>query len=771
MNFLLVVGGGEGVAGLAPTPSLTLRPTCRAVSFGLNPDCGSLAITTVDISEGGAPTVSSPSLSTGPTGLGVKARGIPRILSVAGAYDWNVIWKSWGLIVQDQRVHVCEFSVSGSIGRVWSIAVAEVCAGHSARCGLVLDGSVIVVATEDSIMVSWLPEEPSIEAEGVLFPDCESNPTADVLVRGGRDSDGLCREVFAIGKKTSVCALFRLRVESDGGLKSTQIGAVRDTKESVPMAYVSARGAAFDANAGVLVTTWSDGRVSWVSATTGICVRKCAKLPESAGSPCAIRLAPSVSRAFVTTRKESGDLQVWELSTPSASSECSLYQCVESMDPKGLAMFCGLSRESDPLSEFDTKSPDTFMTCRHIGGETTLSSASFASQSSDFGLKQLERIQLRLDTRLRSGIAALVEANLVVSEKEGILRHAREMLYHVTGDSTAPSASHLFQEKLEPVLSDNDKDGGHRKFSRVRRMGLVPNCGQALRARDPGALMPALVTGDDSLVRPVAAEHFLDPSSSYLCFAVDATILVVEPCHIWLEVQLAEVLSLRWETLEFKVERNAGKRCCLVTRVLLCDVISCSANGLSDLRAEVRVVSSSGGVQQLGCFSIAPPVLSNSRTRGPPEWCSRSMGLLAERMNVIGRGADSRFLERSRLRRDALSASISAVSLDDVSRISVETSGGVSLVAAAARVLECAPDGVRLEIASLASPVVETADSCVSRINNELVCTRETGRNRSITGDQFASLLTCQARVDEEFGAFEEMFSGMSPPKLISTSN
>lgn len=765
LNTMLVVGGGQGVAGLAPIPSLTPRPTRRAVSFGLTADCGAPAITIVDLSEDGTPTVSSPSSSVGPEGLLVKPRGTPRVLSVGGAYDWNVLWKSWGLIAQGQRVHVCEFSITGSIGRVWNIALNGIGAGQNVRCALVLDESVLVVATGDSLMVSLLPEEPSLETKDLLRPSFEGILSVDVLVRGECDGDGLCRELFAIGKRDSVCALFRMRIGSDGGLKTTKVGAVRDAKESVPMAYVSAGGAALDPNASVLLIAWSDGRVSWVSTTTAVCVRNCAKLPEIAGAPCAIRLAPSLSRFYITTRQETGDLQVWILLAPSASSSCSVSQCVESMDPRGLAVLCEHPRGSGRLSEFDGLSANTFIVCSHEKGATTLSASNSGAQLSTSGLQQLERMQLRLDTRLRSGIAALVEANLVVSEKEHILRHARQMLYHVTGNTTAPSASRIFQEELEPVPTG--KDGRHR---RVRRTRFVPNSRQSLPTRDPGALLPALVAGDDNLVHSVTAEHFLDSSCSYLCFAVDSTVSCAEPCLIWLEVQLGEVLGLIWDALEFETGRGRGKRCCLVTRVLLSDLISCSASGLSDLRAEARVVSASGRVQLLGSFTIAPPVFNLARTREPPKWCSKSMSLFAERMNIIGRGADSQFLERSKLRKDAISSSISSLSLDRVSRISVETSGGVHLVTAAARVLECAADGVSLEIASLAPPLVATADSCVSRVNNELEGARETGRNRCLTGNRFASLLCRQAEADEEFGAFEEMFVGVTLPELVVAS-
>lgn len=769
MSFLSVVGGGAGAAALAPASTLTLRPTCRAVSLALSPDDGTFAIATVDISDGLVPALGSPSFSVLP--VDVTGLGTGRVLAVHGAYDWDTVWKSWALIAHSQKVFVYELSATGSIAGVWSVELTEGFAGQNILCGAVLDGSVLVVATDEFLLVSRLPRAPSFGAKDVTFDDSESVLSVDVLVRGMRDSDGLCREVFAIGKKNTVSVLFRLLVAPNDGVQVTNIGAVRVTKESVPLAYVAAGGAALDAIAGILVIAWSDGRVSWVSTASAICMRRCVMLSRTAGVPCAIRLAPSVSRVFVTIREEGGDLQLWVISAPSAVAEYSLAQCVEAMDPRGVAVVAGHGRGND---DFDSSSQNTILICAFSGSDVKLSLLSSVSvpQFSTVGRYQLGKVQLRLDTRLRSGIAALVEAKLVVLEKERILQHARQMLHHVTGNSTTPSPSRLFLENLEPVLEEYESGGGHRGFTRFRRAETVASGKQASPSRDPGARLPAYISGDDDIVQLVGAEHFLDPSRLYLYFAVDATISTIEPCRVWIEVQLGAAIWVRWEALEFQIERGAfaEKRCCLITRVLMSDLVSCCSNGLSDLCAEIRAVSSSGRVQFICSFTVAPIFLSMRCARLLPEWCWSSLRTFGEHVDIVGRGVNSRLLQRAKGQQgDATSTSISVISFENVSRLSLETSDGVSLVTAASRVLEFAADSVSLEIASIASTLVSKCNHCASLLNEELTAVRSFSRHCSVRSDELASLLRRQGNADEALGIFEENLASFSLSDMKST--
>jgi hypothetical protein len=549
--------------------------------------------------------------------------------------------------------------------------------------------------------------------------------------------------------------------------------------------------AAFDICTKSVVIACSHGLIFWVNARTARIVHSVA-LPESAGSPLKVRFGPSSGDLMLTcVAKKSTSaadlLELWALRGRQVDVERSdnIGMCFRTQDWKGMLNLMDFAvLLSDDCAASGEERVDDWLVAVRFGSdsEDNTVAPTFCMERLPWNMIegsassiQHAKMQQRLRMRLRAGLRSLVEANIVAEEKRRLVSHLRRILDYVADGGPVPPPKQIFRKSLENVL-----EGPVQR----KRKGQVNPCFQEgqrrLEGRDPGLAVPAVPRRDDKLIRVLRLVHFLDHSGQFLVVALNASVVgskpfthatdicapetAAGPDYIWIELQIADVIDVPWETTE-KENAASDRTITFVARVNLSDLVSACQGGLSELRANMRAVCSDGRGQVLGSFSIAPNVLSGGTLMrpGPPEWCTAECGVFSEQATVVARGGALsviKGLERKWAKRQG-GVSVRVHSCESTGLLQVEAPNGITLAASAAEILNRAPDELYFRLAPIAEPRVRTLDASGRVLSEELSATRRYARQQTPTAESFQDLLRGQIQTDEAFGLLEEAFVGV----------
>jgi hypothetical protein len=806
------------------------EPT-RCVSVRAND--GNIVANLFSIADGANHLVAGPSCN--PLPLPGEWEGA-EIASISAAVDSSCgVLCTWVVVVRSDRADLAASGDNVWIGRFggadgtnlshWcsfhcSSASAGVCSdnGNSASV-FILDGPVFVFCALGRVSIvsinsqrrcneqTAVPPANVVAFEHILCALCDSHGKRSMLLcLGSRDSSRDCASprVFVSINAADTSNMNAIgAINGDGGVPRNVV----ECEEFLGKVAC----AALDTRANVLFLVWSTGYIWWLDVMAGKCLRSEA-LPPLAGIPLSVRLIPDHQHAFVTcSARNSNTLEVWVIAlTGAVTSSSSLYKyakCFGNEEWRGVFgrfdFVALLARDDDSVTLLSADGRDAgpeeprIVAGRYLGINSNASSLSFTVSDlphfQDYSPvshgRQLERVQRRLEARLRVGLRALVEASVISDEKQNMVAHMRGLLNNIADNAPAPTSSEIFTTPLAELVEPMCGKMSRAPIAVQSELTVDRN---RLTGRDPGIIAPAYASRDDDLVRVIRAQHFVDQSGVFFMIAVDAT-LRKRDCNIsshralptgwteavWIEIQAGTINDALWEATEVLVGSQKDRRVTFVTRIALSSLVASCGVGLSELRAEVRAVCSNKQAQVLGAFSIAPSVLlggsgirsrsssssSSRRALSIPTWCKNACISFSEYAEVVARGAEAAGLSECRrvVSRDGDDeVNVTVRISESVARLTINTSTGVKLAAAAANVVEFAADGVEMGLAMVTGSRTRAMDAAARAITGELEVTRDFARQHETTSSSLIELLKKQIATDEAVGHLEETFVGLN---------
>lgn len=815
-------GCDPGTASLAPEPSFAEPPGNQFVSVRVTSG-PAVEARIFTASTADTPPVVSRSSSPLPSSWSHLAA---EVVTVQSAFDEDQLWRTWVVVVHhdpDLPAAWAGMFVGASTG-VELVGVAcfncqnlnfSTKGGSNAikRIGAcVLDGPIFALAGAGKVVYLKL-----------------GNPTAGLLGIFDRyrevDDVVICRSNRIRRKRTCVYILARtfsektsvpphhhtlwqvdLATQLDkyiGPLRVFQSSKEARTEQNPPLAEeVGSFCISSDPFADVIVVAWRSGRISYVCASSGHCIRQCEALPSLARGFSQLQLAPDYRRVVCCTSKVSDSSnrplsfsdEAWVIQMPDNHERCLIHPLFNKLDISPTQSVHTLL--VDLVSE--SLVPTGFGSRQFFGRSSGLTE--FSSRSSEEGSEivvevgqwpwpmkkgdsrdEFSNVLTRLESRLRMGLVALVAANVTLDEKKHIVEHARKLLAHIAESRPAPSVSDIFVTSLTSLL---DGDPSMRlpsilkpvKEATVGNRLLAPNAAKTIR--------PVFSQEGNELLRVIRAGHFVDQCGVNLVVVVEGIVgeqeITAGPQRmgqdrisggdhsnasaakvLWLDVQIGGATALIWESVDIAVTKQSRK--CLSSRTSIAELVPHLSAGLTEMSADIRVLSSDGHSQSLGTFEIAPEVLMNILPGGPnraPSWCSSWVKPFTTSINLVARGSGAAALplaKRSSSRRRFPDVADFLCS-EDAAMFSVPAYSSTSVAILAADLQARAPEGLDLGAACITCDRVEAFDRASDGILRELRQTR--AYSKACGKSHFlnvANIFLAQAEAEDRLGKLEEI--------------